>query len=152
MNNKKILIIGSGIIFFSLIIVVFLVFSSDIFGIIAKNRLINKLESISEFDYVLINDNRSENYFGGEYIETDVDRCRLLTEKITSALKESEYDGTRNNFLGGFALILRISRGDEEIRLWLYEDKIEFENGSDIVMCRTADSSVFNDFLTYTLK
>ena len=154
MKNKKIVMIGSAIITVCALFVVFLLFSSDIFGAMKRKSVISTLEHMDNIDFVLINDNRRENYFGGEYITQDTEECRELKDIVLNALKTSDFDGTKENFLGGFALIVRIAYDEngEEIKLWFYEDRIEIENGSDIVICKTADSSGFYELLEYTSK
>ena len=150
MRNKKILIIGITIIVICLLIVLFLIFYSDIFGAIERNRVIKELKNIEEIEYVLINDNRSENYFGGEHIENDPDECKKLVKTIADALESSSFDVVKENSFGGFGLMVRISYGEDMITLWFYEDRIELENGSDIVACKTKDSSIFDFLLALT--
>ncbi len=150
MNNKKILIIGITIIVICLMIVLFLIFSSDIFGAIERNRVIKELKNTEDIEYVLVNDNRSENYFGGEYIESDPNECERLVSIIAEALEGSSFGGVKANSIGGFGLMVRISYGEDIITLWFYEDRIELENGSDIVICKIKDSTVFDFLLTLT--
>lgn len=150
MKSKKIIFIGIAIIAVCLALVIFLLFASDIFGAAARRRVIKALKAIDTPDYVLINDNRAENYFGGEHIETDPEKCKELLLSITEALENAPFDGTRENLLGGFALIVRISEGEDEIKLWFYKDKIELENRSDIVICKMRDSTVFDHLLGFT--
>ena len=61
MKNKKIVIVGCSIIFLCLAFVLFLGFSSDIFGAVKRANMVKQLKSMESIEYVLINDNRSEN-------------------------------------------------------------------------------------------
>ena len=152
MKNKKIVIVGCSIIFLCLAFVLFLGFSSDIFGAVKRANMVKQLKSMESIEYVLINDNRSENYFGGEYIETDREKCLELKSLLLGELVNASCGGTRENFLGGFCLIVRISDGEDELKLWFYDDKIEIENGIDVVICKTEDSSAYLKLLSLTEK
>lgn len=149
MKNKRIIIIGIIIIAICLLLIIGMALAPNISAYLLRGRMADKLNRIEAPEYVIINDNRSEN-IGGEYIEYDTQKCRALIGIVAKALEEASFEGTRDNFLGGFALIFRVSDSKDDIKLWFYEDKIEIENGTDIAIYKTKNSKAFEALLELT--
>ena len=118
-------------------------------GFSIKEKTEKALHKMEEPEFVVVNDNSSES-LGGEYVEYDAEKCRELAEKMAEVLDGAKYKGVKENFLGGFGIIFRAGDGENEVTLWIYEDRIEIAKGNYVSISILSDSSIYDALKSLT--